>query len=125
MSKHLPIKPSVLWFLLSSTACFPQLSLTNTDYLTSMYKFQLYANFSRHTKRVLQNMSCPLASLTFSHVVLMPGTHFPPLFILPFQLTQFKSSDVSSGVSPSPLFNRMCAAHLLYPSAHSVPPCLL
>lgn len=91
-------------------------------YFTNIYKFQLCAKFSQTEQNIFyQNMPCPLMPLIFSSDILMPRAHFPPLFTLPSQQTQFSSSSISKGASSRPPSNGIRAVHLLHPSIHPAP----
>ena len=66
-------------------------------------------------KHLNQNMPCPLVSLTFSHIVLVAGTPFSPLFTLLLNWHNSGQAAPLQGASPTPPSNGMCAAHLLHP----------
>lgn len=88
-------------FVSQSTHCHALINLPN------IYKFQLCAKFSTCSKTFLPNMPCPLVPLTFSSPVLMPLTHFCPLFTLCFFSTDTIHIQQHLSREPLPLLSPM------------------
>lgn len=100
--------------LTSFSNLFSMALLSGTDYLTNIYRFQLRANFSSHTKICSPNHATSISVSAFLLHSPCAWKDFPSLSPLLSQLTQCRSSSTSQGTSPSPLCSGMCAVHLLH-----------